>query len=253
MECSVSYWQTSRMHFPPRQNMTTSEEPSDLDTRIVSLVRQCWDEHRVPLLLSRLGGEYSGNIAREAKEQAGSLGAYLHRRLADRVRVVQHSTKPALIGAIPLDADTGGSGNFDSLLEQTRGQTMQAVRRFLPAFWAGFRKPLHESSRRYMSVHAPVHFRDDLGDNQPDGYIEIQSEHVVGPDAETTEVQQEIEAWLANNGLEPTSFLVTRTAESTQLPSHDLLGRLLIALDSDDLKRLSMPLDIVNKLRRHPL
>ncbi len=207
----------------------------------------------MPLLLSRLGGERNGDIAREAKEQAGSLGAYLRYRLADRVRMVQHSTERALIGAIPSDADTGGSGDFDTLLDRTRGHTTQTARRFLPAFWAGFRKPLHESSRRYMRIQAPVHFRDDLGDNKPDGFIEIQSEHVVGPDAEDTEVQHEIEAWLANNGLNPTSFLVTRTTESAQLPSHDLLGRLLVALDADDLKRLSMPLDIVNKLRRHPL
>ena len=81
--------------------MTIFEEPSDLDSRIVELVRQCWDEHRMPLLLSRLGGEYNGDIAREAKEQAGSLGAYLRQRLADHVRVVQHRTRHTVIGAIP--------------------------------------------------------------------------------------------------------------------------------------------------------
>ena len=233
--------------------MTISEELSNLDSRIIELVRQYWDEHRTPLLLSRLGGEYNGDIAREAKEQAGGLGVYLRQRLPDHVRVVQHSTTHALIGAIPSDADTGESGNFDTLLNQTRDHAIQTAQRFQPAFWAGFRKPLHESSRRYMSVQAPVHFRDVLGDNQPDGLTEIQREYVVGPDAETTEVQQKIEEWLEDNGLEPTSFLMTRTTETVQLPSHDLLGRLLLALDPDDLKRLSMPLDIVNKLRRHPL
>lgn len=41
MECSFSYWQTSPMHISPRQNMTNSEKPSDLDSQIVDLVRQC--------------------------------------------------------------------------------------------------------------------------------------------------------------------------------------------------------------------
>ena len=233
--------------------MTISEEPSDLDSQIVELVHRCWDEHHIPLLLSRLGGERNGDIARQAKEQAGSLGAYLRKRLADHVRVVQHSIRPTVIGAIPSDVVAGESGDFDTLLEQTRGHAMQTAQRFRPAFWAGFRKPLPESSRRYMSVQAPVHFRDVLGDDRPDGFIEVQREYVVGPDTETTEVQHKIEAWLADNGLEPTPFLMTRPAETAQLPSHDLLGRLLVALDHDDLKRLSMPLDIVNKLRRHPL
>ena len=233
--------------------MTISEEPSNLDSRIVELVRQCWDEHSTPLLLSRLGGEYNGDIAREAKEQAGSLGVYLRQRLADHVRVVQHSTRHTVIGAIPSDVDAGGGGNFDMLLDRARGHAKQTAQRFHPAFWAGFRKPLHESSRRYMSAQAPVYFRDVLGDNQPEGFTEIQRKYVVGPDADPTEVQQEIEVWLAENGLEATPFLMTRPAETAQLPSHDLLGRLLLALDPDDLKRLSMPLDIVNKLRRHPL
>lgn len=233
--------------------MIKSEEPPNLDGRIVRLVREWWDEHHIPLLLSRLGGECNGDIAREAKEQVGSLGAYLRQRLADHVRVVQHSTKPPLIGAIPADVDTSGSGNLDMLLDQTRGHSVQTVRRFHPAFWAGFRKPLHESSRRYMNIQAPIHFRDVFHDDQPAGFIEIQPQYVVGPDAEAAEVQQKVEAWLADNELEPTSFLMTGTAESAQLPTNDLLGRLLLALEPDDLKRLSMPLDIVIKLRRHPL
>ena len=207
----------------------------------------------MPLLLSRLGGERNGDIARQAKEQAGSLGAYLRKRLADHVQVVQHSIRPTVIGAIPSDVVAAESGNFDTLLEKTRGHAMQTAQRFRPAIWAGFRKPLHESNRRYMSVQAPVHFQDGPGDDQPDGYIEVQREYVVGPEAEATEVQHKIEAWLTENGLEPTPFMMTRPSETAQLPSHDLLGRLLLALDPDDLKRLSMPLDIVNKLRRHPL
>ena len=233
--------------------MTISEEPSDLDSRIVELVRQCWEEHRTPLLLSRLGGERNGEVAKKAKEQAGGLGAYLRQRLSDDVRVVQHSTRRTVIGAVPSDVEADEGGNFDMLLDKARGHAKQPAHRFHPAFWAGFRKPLHEPNRRYMSIQAPVYFRDVPGDNQPEGFTEIQRKYVVGPDADVTEVQQGIEAWLADNGLEPTSFLMTRQAEAAQLPSHDLLGRLLLALDPDDLKRLSMPLDIVNKLRRHPL
>ena len=67
-----------------------------------------------------------------------------------------------------------------------------------------------------MSVEAPVYFRDVVGDNQPEGFTEIQRKYVVGPDADATEVQQEIEAWLAENGLEPTSFLMTRPAENAK-------------------------------------
>ena len=254
MERAFWCWQTLRTHLSSGQNMTISEGQSELDSRIVELVRNCWNEHQMPLLLSRLGGEHNGDIAREAKERAGSLGAYLRERLHDRVRVIQHSTKPPLIGAIPSNVDTDGSENVDTLLNRTHGHTVQATRRFHPAFWAGFRKPLPTLYRRYMSLQEPVRFQDVPDDRRPpSGFVEVQRNHVVGPDADAAKVQQEIEEWFEENALEPTSFLAGRTVENAQPPPNDLLGRLLLALDPDDLKRLSMPLDIVNKLRRHPL
>ena len=104
-----------------------------------------------------------------------------------------------------------------------------------------------------MSVHTPLQFQDVLSDDRPDGFIEVDRKYVVGTEAEVTEVQQAIQHWLADNAFESTAFLTTRTTATAQLPSDDLLGRLLLALESDDLKRLSMPLDIVDKLRRQSL
>ena len=243
--------------FPNRyltgKNVTISEQPADLDNQIMSLVREWWDEHRTPLLLSRLGNQYNGEIARKAKEQEGGLGAYLHRRLSNRVQVIQHSTKSPLIGAVPADVDADAIRDIDVLLDQTRSQVPRTDQRFHPAFWAAFRKPLLESKRRYMSVHTPLQFQDVLSDDRPDGFIEVDRKYVVGTEAEVTEVQQAIQHWLADNGFESTAFLTTRTTATAQLPSDDLLGRLLLALESDDLKRLSMPLDIVDKLRRQSL
>ena len=233
--------------------MTISEQPEDLDNQIIRLVREWWDEHQTPLLLSRLGNQDSGEIARQTKEQAGSLGAYLHRRLSEHVQIIQHSTKSPLIGALPADVDTSVIGDVDVLLGQTRSQTPHTNQRFHPAFWAAFRKPLIELKRRYMSVHTPLQFQDVLPDNQPEGFVEVDPKYVIGTEAEVAEVQQTIQRWLADNGIAATTFLTTRPPATAQLPSDDLLGRLLLALESDDLKRLSMPLDIVDKLRRQSL
>lgn len=233
--------------------MTISERSEDLDSQIIRLVREWWDEHQTPLLLSRLGNQDNGEVARQAKEQAGSLGAYLHRRLPEHVQIIQHSTKSPLIGALPADVDISVIEDVDVLLDQTRSQTPRTSQRFHPAFWAAFRKPLLESRRRYTSVHAPPQFQDVLPADQPDGFVEVDRKYIVGTEAEVEEVQKTIQLWLADNGFESTEFLATRPTATAQLPSDDLLGRLLLALESDDLKRLSMPLDIVDKLRRQSL
>lgn len=53
------------------------------------------------MLPSRLGGEDGGKIGRQAKQEADGLGAYLRHRPYARVRVIRHSAKPAVAGAIP--------------------------------------------------------------------------------------------------------------------------------------------------------
>ncbi len=234
--------------------MTTSQQSSDLDGRIVDLVRGFWEEHRIPLLLSRLGNQDNGQIAELAKKKAGSLRAYLRRELVGKVRVIQHSAKFPVIGAIPEDAELPENTDIDMLLEKTHSRLgAEAKPRYHPAFWAAFRKPLDESNGRYVSVQPPLRFQDMLPEHKPDGFVEITREYVLGPDAEVAEVQQRIQDWLAANKLDPAPFLLKNEANIARLPSDDLLGRLLLALEPDELKRISMPLDVVSKLRRQPL
>ena len=230
-----------------------SIQPSDLDGRIVDLVQEHWRKHGIPLLLSLLGSEEGGEIGRLAKQEAGGLGAYLRHRLTDRVRVVNHSTKPAVAGAIPVDAEVDANAGFDRLLEKTHSRAAGANPRFHSAFWAAFRKPLDESKGRYTSIRAPFRFVDVSSEERPDGFREIAREYVVGPDAEAMEVQQKAQDWLAENGLDPDRFLWKNKADVAHLPSDDLLGRLLLSLEPDELKRISMPLDVVSKLRRQSL
>ncbi len=229
-----------------------SIQTTDLDGRIVDLVQEHWEKHGMPLLLSLLGSEEGGEIGRLAKQEAGGLGAYLRHRLTARVRVIHDSTN-TVAGAIPVDAEVDANAGFDRLLEKTHSRSSGASPRFHAAFWAAFRKPLDESKGRYTSIRAPFRFVDVSSEERPDGFREIAREYVVGPDAEAMEVQQKAQDWLAANGLDPDRFLWKNKADVARLPSDDLLGRLLLSLEPDELKRISMPLDVVSKLRRQSL
>ena len=232
--------------------MIEGPQPIDIDARIVELVQQCWREHQMPLLLSRLGTQEDGRIAEVARQQAGGLADYLRTRLSGRVRVIQHSTKSMVIGAIPSDIAADLDGDFDPLLEKTYSRSESSFLRFRPAFWTAFRKPLHEESRRYISLTEPVHFLDRPSMEGLEGYAEIQRPYIVGFNADTAEVLRSLKKWLAENGLDIALF-ASRASDDGRPPSADLLDRLLRALDPDDLKRISMPLDVVAKLRREPL
>ena len=232
--------------------MTNELQPEDLADQVVNLVQQFWKDHNRPLLLSQLGAHDNGQIAKRAKEEAGSLGMYLRNRLSDRIRVLQHSTKPTIIGAIPANEDIPGEDS-DGLLNQTQTQSESVAQRFRPAFWAAFRKPLDHSLRRYISIQPPIHFRDVNLEPQSSGFIEIEQDFIVDTDADDTIVQQKINNWLADKKVDAIVFASDTKRQTACLPADDLLGRLLLALEPEELKRMSIPLDIVKKLRGQSL
>jgi len=240
--------------------MTIPLEPSQLDARIVELVKQCWEERNKPLLLSQLGGADSGEIARSAKLTAASLGEYLHRRLDSKVRVIRHSRNPTIIGAVPADVEA----DTDDLLASTYGHSERlkegASPRFHPAFWAAFRKRLDGSRKRYISVKKPLEFRDmsseDLEERQAgfvEGSVEIERKYIADTEAEPAEVHQKACDWLEKNNLDQVPFLMKNESAISHPFHNDLLGRLLLVLGDDELRRISMPLDIVRKLRNQSL
>ena len=78
-------------------------------------------------------------------------------------------------------------------------------------------------------------------------------EYIVGTDDDVASVHESIKKWIRVNQLKEEAFLVEATMIPENLPSDDLLGRLVGALTQDELRRMSIPLDVVGKLRRRAI
>lgn len=215
--------------------------------QVADIVGEWWREHRKPMLLSALGGKRSGEIAATAKELSGGLRAFIERHLPDEVLVVQHRARPTIAGAVPCAADDGNQ-DWDALLDAVTASPT-APTRYLPAFWSAFRHPLADTESRYLTASGTVRYTNQPNAQPaPDQMIEVQRDFVAGPDAADSEVHAKIRAWLAQSGINPARFRAS--GDSGVLPSNDVLGKLIQALDPDELTQISMPMPIVAKLRR---
>ena len=54
-------------------------ERSSLIHRIEGIVEDNWNENKTPLLLSKLGNEVGGEVAKEARSYAGSLANFIEK------------------------------------------------------------------------------------------------------------------------------------------------------------------------------
>ena len=236
--------------------MTEQSQHRAIDCKIVERTQQRWDDRKVPVLLSELGIMEGGEFGAHAKRECGSLQEYLVERLADHIRVVRHSSIPTMIGVVPATEEGNMDHAFDRLSKESRDRLSPSSPFYYPAFWFAFVKPLDTSNRRYLSLDDSPWFQDITSEETPDGCVEIERKYIANSGIETSEIHNNILDWCKANELAPERFRSTRESSKTRkirLPSEDLLGRVLVLLDTEDLKRISMPLDIVKKLRQESL
>lgn len=229
--------------------MNNSRESFDLDEEIVKAVTDHWEARQKPLLLSELGNLKEGHVARRTKEVAENLRTYLRDQLQSRVDLIQHSFLPQVIGVVPTGIAPDNTDERDALLNRTRSKAQTASKWFQPAIWAAFRKPLAPTRRRFLSEKEPFEFKDVSESGAPDGFREIDQKFIAETDDNASAVVQNIETWLADHALESSLFLRSDDQKAPGF-SNDLLGRLIQVLDTEELRRVSVPLDVVRKLRQ---
>lgn len=225
-----------------------TDRVAELKDRVAKLVDEHWRERSEPLLLSQLGAADHGDVGRFARELAGNLAAFIKDHASDRVQIASGSAHPLVLAAMPVYVDRDDV-LVDDLLERARERGAIGGPRFHPAFWAAFRVPLDEGNRRFVSTGKPIRFEDTpSGTGHPTGCVEVERRYIADAECDVGGVQQLIADWLSANELNGVTYLAAPAV--SDLPRNDLLGRLLIALDTEDLKRMTIPLDVIRKLRR---
>ena len=209
--------------------MTNPPEEPRIDRQIVDLVQEHWKARGTPLLLSQLGSQIRREDAAVIKNESENLAAYLRDRLADRVEVIQSSQNSAVIAAIPANVRKDSNTDVDIMLLGTLRRLV--FPRFHPAFWAAFVKEPAPQTRRYVSAGPPPRFQEFSGDTTPSDAdaTEVASEYIVGADDDIATVHSSIKRWLVANSLDESLFLADGESRHKQLPSDDLLGRLIVA------------------------
>jgi len=127
-----------------------------------------------------------------------------------------------------------------------------AAPRYNPRFWAAFKVPLHEGERRFIDIEtfefgldATQFAAQDAEVREIDPGFLPKGDEVPTPD----EILERIAVWLDTQQLHQAQFLLQRRKQKSEDGS--LLTALIRALDKDQLKRVSLPLDVIRTLDSH--
>jgi hypothetical protein len=218
---------------------------------IVTEVQKHWSRTGRALLIAQLGSRLGANTRTEIEADTGlKLQAFIRTNMTDDLLIHPNPRSPDILGLFPRDAQLAEDLSF---YFQPAGQP--AAKRYRPSFWAAFAKPIAPNYRRY--IRPDDLFFVDLPQTAPApvNTLEITRDAVPPEDADGRDqlIIQSISKWLAQTSLPEQSVLLGAHTDSriaTEQTSHNLLFSILSHLDDAELKRITLPMDIVRKLAR---
>lgn len=216
-----------------------------LKNAIVSLVHSHYKETRRAMLLSRLGQALQKdgfNLGR------GRLAGFLNSELAGAIQLVPRPDDSKVLGALPAGLTETAVAESTSPPPTLGGES--PAPRYAPSVWAAFTKPLAPDASRVVEFDPP-RFRDQPSASTPAESLTVPREQLCVREANETpadhraRVQAAVKQWLDNNGV----ALERVVDRPRRHQGHSLLDQLIAALSIEQRQRLSLPLDIVERLK----
>lgn len=216
----------------PGETSAKDAEISRIRARIGTLIQQHFNSGAGNLFLSRLGAELGSDRVELEKLTGTKLSQFIRSN---------------------FEYEIGVGGQKSNVLFLVRpGASPEApqrlVPRYLARFWAAFAVPLADGEQRYIDLQS-LRFGPDAATfgGAAESIRQIAAEYVAprGASGSAADTAARIERWLEAQHLDAGHFLV-RQKRSSEYRS--VLEALLYALSGDELKRISMPLDVIKTL-----
>lgn len=217
----------------PEDKLVSQTEVTRIKSRIGSIIDEHFSRASGDLFLSQLGSKLGEDRQALEKLTGMKLSQFIRSNFAHEMGATgEHKNVLYLVG----------QGKSIEATAQT------PTPRYLPRFWAAFAVPLIEAHERFIALET-LRFGPDAPELKAGGHDvrRIDPKYIAPRNASgsAADTAGRITAWLEEQQLTKDRFLDTRKRPRE---TESLLDSLLKALDGDELKRVSLPLDIVKAL-----
>lgn len=227
-----------------------------------SFVKAEWTDHGVALLLSRVPALLgSRGFEMEDILQGRKLRLFLETETEGRFKVIRNDSYAIMWGLVPAEANV--SEPYTRYFRPPSG--VKSVR-FAPSAWKAFTLPIPEGKRRWLFDEPSIAFADHPSDQPPEGGYEVERRFIaplqegVENEVFNTTVQALIASWAVEKRIDVSRFALGRkrapiaklqraSTPHVETEGDTALDQLLGLLQPGELARISLPLDVVVRLR----
>jgi len=229
---------------------------------LIQCVDEHWKKYHRALTLAALGNQMkSKGFDLKTFLNGKKLASFIHAELSSDLHVAADPDDAGTLAVMPK-AQQSNKEAFRGVVTKDTGAA--PVPRYPRSVWQAFTRPLAEGSTRIVTLRPSFHYFDANDETTRDAAIT--GTYAVGPDDVAlrqpgedpgqfaTRVNGKIIAWHEKQGLSIAGSHLQMTQDSSRGGaggSHaTALDRLLDALSREQLMRVSLPLDVVDALRK---
>lgn len=208
-------------------------ELSELVKRIKAHIDQQFATGRTRVFLSSLGSELSAEKQRTEEISGLKFAEFVRTKLDYPMGITGEHQNVLFI--VPPGASTDVSEDVGP--------------RYNMSFWTAFAKPLPEGEERFINLSS-LRFgvRETVAGDGSDDVREIQSKFVATEQTSRNlvDMHRRIDEWLSEQALDRDRFLAK--ARRAHAPKTSLLAAIIESLSEDQLRRTTLPLDVIKSL-----
>ncbi|MFK3797130.1 hypothetical protein [Pseudomonas sp. NPDC088444] len=240
--------QVAAHHYQGMKTSMTEQTAVGLDFKkfLIEEINRQWVTRGEPVLLAKLGQIAASRGYVLHKELNGlKLSQFIQQELSEDLEVLSPNDSGTILAVGPKNPPAPQV----ITLPQAMAPTHEGLTR---ALVAAFSHSIRDDFERYMRVDPPLRFLDlPRTEVRPEGFVHIERVHLItsespqGAYAEAS-IHAQIVEWLEKNGLDIQRFMHKTPAQVRGEKS--VLTLLMESLTESELKRVSLPLDIVGKL-----
>lgn len=220
----------------------------EFKTFVVEEINRHWAMKGEPMLLAKLGqAAASRGFVLQKELQGLKLSQFIQLHLADELDVLSPDDSGTVLRVRPKNpAPVEPTASSDTLII-----SQGALNR---ALVSAFSQSLPNGCERWIRIEAPIHYTDaHAGDGGPAGYVRIDRAYLIAPESpadayQPASVLARIADWTTQAEIELQRFV--HKSPRQERGEKTLLALLMESLTESELKRVSLPLDIVGKLMR---
>ncbi|WP_225547348.1 hypothetical protein [Chromobacterium violaceum] len=208
------------------------------------------------LLLSQLGQSIKNHEDQFQDVLNGTtISSFIRSELSEEFKI--EAPKPGSIARMIIPISDENTG----IIEKTEKGSHKKIPipEFNKVIWSAFTNEIPTSKRRYIKIsQKPFYIDREKSEPQEESLISINSEFIIRreegieSDQFKLKVANSIESWCKKNGIPYSSSFNTKMENKNKytnnLTGDSVLNQLVKRLSYDDMRRISIPLDIVMKL-----